>query len=74
MSIITQTALDSVFAGHITEKRTVPDEATLKNWATASGQSVEGIKDAFAAHWRAAGNLDDPFGRRKPNEDDEDEE
>lgn len=74
MSTITQTALDSIFAGHITEKQTVPDEATLRSWAASSGHSVETVKDRFAAHWRAAGNLDDPFGRVDPNKEDEDDE
>ncbi len=73
MSTITQTALDSVFAGYIVEKQTVPDEATLKAWAAQANTSVEAVKNAFAAHWHAAGNLDDPFGRIDPNQDDEDE-
>jgi hypothetical protein len=72
MSTFTQTALDSIFAGHITEKQTVPDEKTLREWSASTGHSVDALKDKFAEHWRAAGNLDDPFGRN-PNDDEDDE-
>ncbi len=70
MSITSQTILDSVFAGYIDQQKSVPDEKALHRMAAEANLSVEAVKDAFAAKWREAGNLDDPFGR-SPEEDDE---
>ena len=70
MSITSQTVLDSVFAGYLDQEKSVPDNEALREMAAKSNMSVAAVKDAFAAKWRAAGNLDDPFGRNP--EDDED--
>jgi hypothetical protein len=73
MSIVSQTMLDSLFGGYFTQKRTVPTEEDLRRMAADSGQAVEQLKDAFAAKWRAAGNLDDPFGRNPPEDEDDEQ-
>jgi hypothetical protein len=69
MSIVSQTVLDSLFAGYFNQERSVPTEGELQRMAEHCGISVEQVRDAFAEKWKAAGNLDDPFGR-----DPEDEE
>jgi len=72
MSIVSQTVLDSLFAGYFNQERTVPSEAELQDMASRCGASVEEVKDAFAEKWRAAGNLDDPFGRDPEDEEEDD--
>jgi hypothetical protein len=74
MSIVSQTVLDSLFAGYFNQERTVPNEAELQEMASRCGVSVDDIKDAFAEKWRAAGNLDDPFGRDPEDEDEEEDD
>jgi predicted DsbA family dithiol-disulfide isomerase len=73
MSIVSQTALDSLFAGYFNQERAVPNEAELQQMASRCGLSVDQVKDAFAEKWRAAGNLDDPFGRNPEDEEEDDE-
>jgi len=73
MSIVSQTVLDSLFAGYFNQERGVPNDAELQEMATRCGLSVDQVKDAFAEKWRAAGNLDDPFGRNPEDEEEDDE-
>ena len=73
MSIVSQTVLDSLFAGYFNQERGVPNDEELQQMATRCGLSVDQVKDAFAEKWRAAGNLDDPFGRNPEDEEEDDE-
>jgi len=64
------TILDTLLLGHLHEQA-VPNDAELRAMAAHAGTDVEAVKDAFAKKWREAGNLDDPFGRNPPEDEDD---
>ena len=72
MATLSHVLLDTLFAGYLSDQPAVPDDEKLQAMARQAGTDVETVKNRFADKWRAAGNLDDPFGRHpKADEDDE---